>query len=225
MRPEVLTSSRATTLRKPRSRATSSSMVPAPSTSDTRVQSVMPFGVGSPEMTPSAKRPPRRFGLRCGRPANAVPCPAADATTTPPAAARKLRRDTASPGVKARPDYLRPPGSAIPQKLNSEIFTVVVAIIAAAVEHVLHVRARLGEGHVRFDLERVDPTRLGDPFVDVPDSGVVCRQRRTLVAVVVVEQVAQEVGAIGDVDLRRGEVGLLEQVAARMLRDEIGGVG
>jgi hypothetical protein len=59
---EVRTSSRATTRRKPLSRATSSSTVPAPSASATRVHSVMARGPGSPDITPSAKRPPLRLG-------------------------------------------------------------------------------------------------------------------------------------------------------------------
>ena len=49
---EVRTRSRATTRRKPRSRATSSSTVPLPSTSLTRVHSVMASGAGSPDITP-----------------------------------------------------------------------------------------------------------------------------------------------------------------------------
>ena len=97
MRPEVRIRSRATT--RPEAAVARHLELDgaAPSTSGTRVQSVIPLGVGSPEITPSVKRPPRSVGLRCGRPANAAPCPTADATTTPPAAARKLRRDTASP--------------------------------------------------------------------------------------------------------------------------------
>ena len=61
-RPEVGISSRATTRRKPRSFATSSSTLPRASTPATRVQRVMPLGVGSPDITPSLNLPPRSVG-------------------------------------------------------------------------------------------------------------------------------------------------------------------
>ena len=105
--PEVRTSSRATTRRKPRSRATSSSTVPRPSASATRVQSVMAFGPGSPDSTPSRKRPPRRLGRRGGPSPFASACgpPRAVATATPPALSRKRRRECASPAGTYGPPY------------------------------------------------------------------------------------------------------------------------
>ena len=63
-----------------------------------------------------------------------------------------------------------------------------------------------------------------DPAVHVGLAGVVGGDRERLVALVVVDQVAQEPGAVGDVDLRRGEVLLLEAHAARALGDEVGGL-
>ena len=95
---EVRTSSRDTTRRKPRSRATSSSTVPAPSASATRVHRVIARGPGSPDSTPSAKRPPLRLGRRPWP--SAWPPPTALSTTMPPAPARKRRRDRATPESK-----------------------------------------------------------------------------------------------------------------------------
>ena len=53
----------------------------------------------------------------------------------------------------------------------------------------------------------------GDPAVDVRLAAVVGGQRQHLVAVVLVEQVAQVVAAVGDVDLRRREVRVVNVVA------------
>ena len=57
--PLVAISLRATMFRKSRSRATSSRTEPEPDTSSSRVSSVIPRGVGSPDSTPWANLPPR----------------------------------------------------------------------------------------------------------------------------------------------------------------------
>ena len=102
-RSEVRISSRATTRRKPRSRATSSSTVPLPS--DVRRARVHSGdrrrGVGSPDSTPSAKRPPRRLGRLRGLRRTPEPVRTAAATTMPPAPARKPRRDMRVPRARS----------------------------------------------------------------------------------------------------------------------------
>ena len=67
--------------------------------------------------------------------------------------------------------------------------------------------------------------RLGRPLVDLALAGVVRGEREHLPAVVLLQQVAQVPGAVGDVHLRRGEVALHERGAARLLGDVVGGLG
>ena len=63
-------------------------------------------------------------------------------------------------------------------------------------------------------VEALRAAGVGHPVVDVGDPGVIGGDRQLLVALVAVDQVAQEVRAVRDVDLARGEVGLLEADAA-----------
>ena len=58
----------------------------------------------------------------------------------------------------------------------------------------------------------------------LPWPGVVGGEREHLAAVVLVEQVAQVPRAVGDVDLRRGEVALHERGAAGLLGDVVRGL-
>ncbi len=64
-----------------------------------------------------------------------------------------------------------------------------------------------------------------DPAVDVRLAAVVGRERERLVAVVLVEQIAQVVAAVGDVDLRRAQVGRRERGCSRAVGQELGGLG
>ena len=57
------------------------------------------------------------------------------------------------------------------------------------------------------------------PLVGVAGTGVVGGERRRLVAVVAVEQFAQQEGAVADVDFRVGEVVEFEGGAAALLLD------
>ena len=76
------------------------------------------------------------------------------------------------------------------------------------------------------DVERLAPRgRRPPPLVDLALPRVVGGERQDRVAVVLVEQVAQVPGAVGDVDLRRGEVGALEAGAAGLARDVVGRLG
>ncbi len=81
-----------TTLRKPASLATSSATVPLPLAPVRRVHRVIPFGVGSPEMTPSAKRPLRSVGLLGA--AQAREDGTSEAAASEPAPAANWRRES-----------------------------------------------------------------------------------------------------------------------------------
>src|SRR5688572_10808720 len=105
----------------------------------------MPSGVGSTDRTPSSNRPPSRLGRRRGLAASACGPVRAAAAASPPAPARKPRRECASPPTKAGPAYTRCcAGARNPRRpLQPQLAPVVVAVLAAAFLHVVHVGAGL----------------------------------------------------------------------------------
>ena len=84
--------------------------------------------------------------------------------------------------------------------------------------HLLDVGASLRERDLRHAEADSGGVGLGDPAVDVGLAAVVGGQRERLVAVVVVEQVAQVVGAVGDAGGGMAEVGQLLAVAPSLAR-------
>ncbi len=109
--------------------------------------------------------------------------------------------------------------------LEPEVVRVMVAVLLAALLDVRDVGTRLRERHVVGGVEAVGPAGPLDPAVNVGLAGVVGSDRGRFVPAVVVDQVAQEPGPVGDVDLGRGEIRLRELHAARPPRDEVRGLG
>src|SRR3954447_26483984 len=118
--------------------------------------------------------------------------------------ARRLTPVTSAPPPLRGP--LTPAGGSQP-----ELLVVLAPVALARVEHAAHVAARLREGDVTRDAERL---AAGDgrlpPRVHLALPCVVRRERQDHAAVVVVEEVAQLPRPVGAVDLRRGEVVLHE---------------
>src|SRR3954447_10337805 len=99
--------------------------------------------------------------------------------------------------------------------LIAELLAVLAAVLVALLQHLFDVGTRFREGDVRY--REVRPA----PLVGVPRASVVSGQRRRLVAVVAVEQFAQEEGPVADVQFGVGQVRQLEGRAAALLLDEL----
>src|SRR6478672_9481318 len=84
--------------------------------------------------------------------------------------------------------------------LEAELARVREAVCALRVEHPVHVGTGFGEGDRIHRQPAAGGAGMRDPAVDVGQARVVGGQRQHLVAVVMVEQVAQVVAAVGDVD-------------------------
>src|SRR5215210_7811938 len=95
--------------------------------------------------------------------------------------------------------------------LEAELAGVALAVLAAALEHVAHVVARLLERDVAAGVELAGSTGATDPAAHVGLASVIGGHREHLVAVVAAQQVAQVIAAIGDVDLRSGQITLHER--------------
>src|SRR3954469_16593087 len=118
------------------------------------------------------------------------------ASTTPTARARAATRGRGAP-------------------LIAELLAVLAAVLVAFLQHLFDVGAGFREGDA---LDRqVRPT----PLVGIAGAGVVGGHRRRLVAVVAIEQFAQEEGPVADVQFGVGQVRELEGRAAALLLDEL----
>ena len=170
-------------------------------------------------MTPSAKRPPRRLGLRWGHSERQAGSSAAKASD-PAGCGQEVATRYGEPG---RQGAARLPASATER-------------------HCLEVKSRVRRRSDRSSRPRCRArsrrrrASLGTARATRPRTSRCRRPRRPTrrrsrcprcrppaprpLALVVVEQVAQEVGAVGDVDLRRRKIGLLEEISARMPCDE-----
>src|SRR3954447_18856128 len=84
--------------------------------------------------------------------------------------------------------------------LIAELLAVLAAVLVPLFQHLFDVGPRFGEGNALY--REVCPT----PLVGVTGAGVVSGERRRLVAVVAVEQFAQEEGAVADVQFGVGQV-------------------
>src|SRR4051795_12778637 len=99
--------------------------------------------------------------------------------------------------------------------LIAELLAVLAAVLVAFLQHLFDVGAGFREGDA---LDRqVRPT----PLVGVAGAGVVGGQRCRLVAVVAVEQFAQEEGPVADVQFGVAEIRQLESGAAALFLDEL----
>src|SRR5215210_9248933 len=152
---------RATRRRKSRSWDTSSSTLTSPLTSPRRVHTVMPPGVGSPDMTPCEKRPPRASGV-CAS-ASGARTPAAAAV---PAAATNWRRVCTGllleRGAAARAHYSR---RGTPRRRCVSRSQRDVAVLALRPRLALGQQRLEGRDHLRARLVRdyhvVDVAALG----------------------------------------------------------------
>ncbi len=100
---------------------------------------------------------------------------------------------------------------------------VALAVLLLCFEDLAHVFAGLGIGN-RFDRQRASLRPFArHPVVDVADTAVIGREGQHLVAAVVVEQIAQVVAAVRDVDRRRREITGLERVPPGEVREVFGG--
>src|SRR3954471_325125 len=99
--------------------------------------------------------------------------------------------------------------------LIAELLAVLAAVLVPLLQHLFDVGAGFREGDL--------PDReVGSaPLVGVAGAGVVGGERRRLVAVVAVEQFAQEEGPVADVQFGVGQVRQLEGRAAALLLDEL----
>src|SRR3954451_2654733 len=122
------------------------------------------------------------------------------ASTTPTARARAARRGL---------------GAA----LIAELPAVLLPVLALLLQHLFDIGARFREG------DPLDRQPRAAPLVGVAGTGVVSGQRRGLVAVVAVEQFAQQEGPVADVDFRVGEVREPEGGAAALPLDEFSRFG
>src|SRR5215213_8798964 len=89
---------------------------------------------------------------------------------------------------------------------QAELAPVLLAVLVLLLLDARHVGAGLGERDVLVGRELLGAAGLVHPPVDVGLSGVVGRDGQPLVAVVVVEEVAEVPGPVGDVDLRVSQV-------------------
>src|ERR1700750_319024 len=99
--------------------------------------------------------------------------------------------------------------------LITKLLRVLLAVLVALLQHLFNVSARFREGDVLH--VKVRPA----PLVGVAGTGVVSGERRRLVAVVAVEQFAQEEGAVADVDFRIREVLQFEARGFAVLGDGV----
>src|SRR5215212_7519017 len=94
--------------------------------------------------------------------------------------------------------------------LIAKLLAVLAAVLVAFLQHLFDVGPSFREGYAR-DRE-VRPA----PLVGVAGAGVVSGQRRRLVAVVAIEQFAQEEGPVADVQFGVRQVRQLEGRAAAL---------
>src|SRR5919198_1958772 len=111
-------------------------------------------------------------------------------------------------------------GGRVKRPSQPQLVRVGVAVVAAGLLHPVDVCPGLGERDV-VDRELLRALgRPDQPAVHVALAAVVGGQGKRLVAAIAVEQVAQVVRPVLDVDLRVGEVALAEPRAARPPGDE-----
>ena len=183
-----------------------------------------PDGGGAPRSDPTRQQRRRHRGQRHHQvEGDQHPGDAGDAGVELAVDLRQRQDDDRGVG-EDEADGERQGGDAGPRGLGvtvAQLLRVLIAVLVTFLEHLFDVGARFREGDLARRSDR------SAPLVGVAGPGVVGGQRRGHVAVVAVEQFAQEEGAVADVDFGVGEVIELEggaaAVAARF-RSRLSGV-